>query len=356
MSTVATSKIEYLKPTLSREDLKGVLECLVDEQLSTGEMVRRFEKVFSATFGFKYSISLNSLTSAYHCALRALGVSEGDHVILSDIAPISALDAIYLLKAKPIPIDIGKHSFLMDSERYHEALEQYNPKVVILNHSFGSIANAKNYPLKENTFLLEDFTEAIGTSSGDIPVGKQGHIGICGLNLDAIITTGNGAMLVTSDKSLLESVQSMITGRGKTTELPRFDYNLIDYQAALGLEQLSKLGVLIERKNKIGIAYLQAVQGSTVETYFHNPQQDTFNRFPIVIPSWDYETAHRYFSSLQIETSKAVLEPIHSIIEEKNLNFLNSERLHQKGICIPIYPNLTKENIQRIVWAIRKIY
>ncbi len=69
--------IEFFKPTLSREDLKGVLECLVDEHLSNGEIVERFEKTFCHTFKIKHAISSNSLTSAYHLALLALGVKAG---------------------------------------------------------------------------------------------------------------------------------------------------------------------------------------------------------------------------------------------------------------------------------------
>lgn len=92
--------IEFFKPTLSREDLKGVLECLVDEHLSTGEIVERFEKTFCHTFKIKHAISSNSLTSAYHLALLALGVKAGDSVLLSSYAPISALDAIFLLSSK----------------------------------------------------------------------------------------------------------------------------------------------------------------------------------------------------------------------------------------------------------------
>ncbi len=350
--------IEYLKPTLSREDLRGVLECLVDENLSTGQIVEKFEKLFASTFRFKYTLSVNSLTSAYHCALKALGVGENDAVLLSDIAPMAALDAIFLLRARPILVDIGKNSFHVDKEGFQRALESVRPKVVILDHTFGCLWDAKDYPIPEGCSLLEDFSEAIGVESEIHPVGKQGTIAICSLYVDSIITTGNGAMIVSSDKNCMDAVRAMIFGRSNTrlTDEPKFDYNLIDYQAALGIEQLSKLGVLLERKRKIGLTYIQAVQGSQVETYFKNPAVDTFNRFPIIVPSKDYESVKRYFDSIHIETVHVVPEPLHSVLEENKSQFPNSERLFQRGHCIPLYPNLTKDNIHRISTAIRRIY
>lgn len=350
--------IDYLKPTLSREDLKGVLECLVEDNLSTGEMVEKFEKSFATTFKFKHVLSLNSLTSAYHCALKSLGVAEGDHVLLSDLAPLAALDAIYLLRAKPVIVDLARQSFHMDPAGFQAKLQEFQPKVAILAHSFGCLISASDYPVPETTSILEDFSEAIGAECESIPVGKQGHISICGLQVESVITTGNGAMVVTADAELSQKMKSMVAGRSKTRiqDEPKYDYNLIDYQAALGIEQLSKLGVLLERKRKIAQSYLQAVSGSRIETYFRNPNTDTFNRFPVVVATGSYEETRRYFDSIHIGTMPVAEEPLHTVLELNRNEYPNAERLFQRGHCIPVYPNLTKDNVQRIATAIRRIY
>jgi dTDP-4-amino-4,6-dideoxygalactose transaminase len=353
-----TTDIEYLKPSLSREDLKGVLECLVEDQLSTGEMVEKFEKLFSTTFRYKHSLSVNSLTSAYHLGLKALGIGPGDRVLISDIAPIAALDAIYLLKAEPILVDIGRSSFHMDPETVQARIAEFNPKLIVFQHSFGSLVDFSQYQIPESLMVLEDFSEAIGASSEKMSVGKQGHLGICGLQIDSVITTGNGAMMVTQDVDLFKKLKSMISGRSKFhgIEEPRFDYNIIDYQAALGIEQLSKIGILLDRKKKIAQSYLQALSGSRIETYFRTPLEDTFNRFPVIVSSGTYEETKRYFDSIHIGTKRPIEEPIHSVLEFNRADFPNAEKLFQRGHCIPIYPNLTKDNVQRIATAIRRIY
>ncbi|TGN19011.1 DegT/DnrJ/EryC1/StrS family aminotransferase [Leptospira idonii] len=350
-------EIEFHKPTLSREDLKGVLECLVDEHLSTGEIVERFEKSFCHTFKYKHSISCNSLTSAYHLTLLGLGVGEGDSVILSSFAPVAALDAIFLIKAKPVLVDLAKNSFFPDAEEFRKKREAHNPKVAVFDHSFGSLINIADYELGE-TIAIEDYSEVIGATSEKITVGRQSKVSICGLTAENMITTGNGAMITTNDSSLATALRSLKSDRSSKRVLgePKFDYSLIDYQAALGIEQLSKLGVILERKKKIAQAYLQAVQNSRLETYFAQPNEDTFHRFPIVVSTQGYEEVERYFKSIHIGTQRTITEPLHNILEENKLDYPNAERLYQRGHCIPVYPNLTKDNVQRIATAIRRIY
>jgi perosamine synthetase len=350
--------IEYLKPTLSKEDIKGVLECLVDDNLSTGIMVEKFEKLFSTTFRFKHTLSMNSLTSAYHIALQTLDIGKEDKVLLSSLAPIQALDAIFLLKATPIIVDVAKNSFHMDKEKFQSAIQEFNPKLVILDHTFGCIIDANEYSMPEGTTCIEDFSEVIGATSERVSVGKQGTISICSLQVESIITTGNGAMIVTNDSALNQKLRSMVSGRSKVSivEQAKYDYNLIDYQAALGIEQLSKIGVLLDRKKKIAQSYLQAVSSSRIETYFSHPIEDTFNRFPIVVSSGSYDETKRYFESIHIGTHRIIEEPLHSLLELNKSDFPNAERLYQKGHCIPVYPNLTKDNVQRIATAIRRIY
>lgn len=349
--------IEYHKPTLSREELQRVLECLVADQLSSGTIVEKFEKVFSSTFGVKNAISTNNLTSAYHLSLLALGVGEGDKVAISTFAPLSALDAIFLIKAEPIVVDLGKHSFHMDPAGLKNSISANSVKAIILDHAMGCIFDIHSYEIS-GIPVIEDISEAIGAESETIRVGKQGTISVCGLNVNQVITTGNGAMISTEDSKIANLIRSFKSGNPavkRKNQEPKFDYNLIDYQAAIGIEQLSKIGILIERKRKIAQVYLSSVSHSNIETYFKAPLEDTFNRFTIVCPG-EYEEVERYFKSIQIGTEQVASEPIHHILELPNNDFPNGERLFQRGHSIPIYPNLTKDNVQRISTAIRRIY
>lgn len=351
------TEIEYNKPTLSREDLKTVLEALVEDHLSTGSITSRFEKAFSSTFRTKNVISTNSLTAAYHLALLSLEIRPGDKVVLSTFAPLAALDAIFLLQAKPFVLDLDRHSFHLNRSGLSAALEDPSVKAIVLDHTFGSLVDFSQYDFR-GIPTIEDFSEAVGARTETFTPGKQGKLSICGLSVEYLITTGNGALVCTEDDSLAKKIRARKNGQDpypRKDGQPRLDYDMIDYQAALGIEQLSNLGVILERKRKIAQVYLQSIQGSQVSTHYNDPTTDTFNRFVILAPG-NYDQAERYFRSLQIGTRRTADEPIHHILELGNADFPNGERLYQRGHCVPIYPNLTKDNIQRIAQAIRRIY
>lgn len=355
-SSSKNKNIEFNKPTLSKEELQRVLDCLAEDKLFTGGIVEEFEKEFKSTFGRKNAISVNSLTSAYHLALSAIGIKESDTIILSTIAPLCALDAILMLKAKPVPVDIGKNSFHISAEDLERKIAENDPKAILMDHSFGCLFDSKNYTLGDIP-LIEDFSEALGANSDTISVGRQGIISVCGFSENHIITTGNGAIIVTeNDKlaSIIRSYKTGGTGKRNPTE-PKYDYNLIDFQAAIGIEQLSKLGVLNERKKKIASVFLQSVMASQHETYFKNAKEDQFNRFPVLFGR-PFEEVQRYFKSIHIGIEKITSEPIHHILGYANSEFPNGERLFQKGHCLPIYPNLTRDNINRISSSIRGIF
>ena len=350
-----SKKIDFHKVTFSKEELQTVLECLVEDLMDTGSIVEKFEKDFKSTFAAKYVISANSLFSAYHLALLALGVGENDSVVLSSFAPLPAFDAILLLKAKPVVIDLGKSSFHPDPEKLKTAVDENHPRAVILDHTYGCLVDFKKYDLS-NVNTIEDYSESIGASYDDIPTGKQGTISLCGLSASNVITTGNGAMITTASDTIAETIKAYKYSASlrKKTKI-RFDYNLLDFQAAMGIEQISKLGMIIERKKKIAQVYLQAVLSASHETYFQRAGEDQFNRFPVVI-SKPFDEVQRYFKSLLIGTERTIQEPIHRILELQGSDYPNAERLYQRGHCIPIYPNLTRDNINRIASSLKSIY
>jgi dTDP-4-amino-4,6-dideoxygalactose transaminase len=356
---ISTKKsIEFHKPTLTKEELATVLDCLVDDLMDTGLIVEKFEKDFKSTFGLRNVISTNSLFSAYHLALLSLNLEQGAKVLLSSFAPLSAFYAVQLLGLTPVVVDLSKGSFHMDPEQVKKQIEVHSPQVILLDHTFGCLIDVKCYETKEIP-VIEDYSEALGADSQEIAVGKQGIISICGLAPNHVITTGNGGLLTTNNDSLAETIRNYKLTKKidpkKKLPLVRFDYNLLDFQAAIGIEQITKLGIIIERKKKIAQVYLQAVLAGGHETFFKRASEDQFNRFPVIFNK-NFEEVDRYFKSLQIGTERTTQEPLHRILGLPNSDFPNTERLYQRGHCIPIYPNLTKDNVSRIASSIKALY
>lgn len=352
------SYIEANRPTLSKEELKSVLDCLIQDRLGPGRIVRSFEKTFSRTFGYKNVVALNSLASAYHLAFLALGLKANDSVIMSALAPIQACDAVRYIGARPVLIDVDRNSFHPAMEKIEEKTEELkkngqSPAIFILDHSFGSISPLKSeFFRRENINIVEDFTGIVGSEVNGAFTGNQGHIGVCGLAVSDLLTTGNGAMAVTASQLLFKKMQSLRYGSVREINSVAFDYQTGDFQAAMGLDQISRFGIIIERRKKIGQRYMETLRFTPHESYFKDPGIDAYLKFPLLI-NHKFEKIQRYFNSLQIEIVRAIETPLHNLLNLPRMEFLNSERIYQKAVAIPVYPGLTAGNVERITTALR---
>ncbi len=340
--------IEAQRPTLSKEELVSVLDCLIHDRLMSGSVAGRFEKSFAHTLGFKHALSVNSQTAAYHLAYLAMGIGAGDVVAMSAIAPVGAYDAALYTGAKVILVDIERGSFHPSQEAVQKALQvEAEKKVYILDHTFGAPAALENPG--ENVQVIADFTGLVGS---EMQPAHLGALSICGLSQYDLITTGNGAMIVTNDTKLFQKVDALRYGAKRQEKTIAYDYRLEDFQAAMGLDQLTRLGITLTRRKKIGTKYLESLTRTQHETYFKNPGMDSYLRFPIVV-SRAHDEVIRYFNSLQIGVTRAVDLPLHHLAGLPRLEYPNSERLYQKSVAIPVYPALSANNVERIAQSLR---
>ena len=373
--------IEAHRPTLSRQELESVLDCLIQDRLGQGDITRRFERSFANAFGYKHVLAVNSLAAAYHLSYLALGVQKGTPVLMSALAPIQALDGARYASGEPVLLDADRGSYHPAPEAVLEKLDllietapavapaanqtesenndamfsaapPVNP-VLVLDHTFGSVSPIDASELQtRGAKIIEDFTGLVGSDRDGEYFGKNGHLGVCGLSEYDLLTTGNGAVIVTQDPKLYRILHSLRYGAKRGEGSIAFDYGLEDFQAAMGLDQLSRLGVTLARRKKIAQKYLETLRTTRHEAYFKNAGVDGYLRFPVVINK-SHEEVLRYFASLQIGVGRAVETPLHHILGLARLEYPNAERIYQKSVAIPIYPGLTANNVERIAMSLR---
>ncbi|MBE7437668.1 MAG: DegT/DnrJ/EryC1/StrS aminotransferase family protein [Spirochaetales bacterium] len=351
--------IEAARPTLSRQDLESVLDCLIHDNLNTGMVAGRLEKQVAQAMNFKQVTALNSLSAAYHMALLGLGIGPGDAVLLSVIAPVQAADAIRYCKATPVLVDIDQNSFhpaasaILEKSTAYERETGRPPAACIIDHTFGSPATAAvDALLARKIPVLEDITGLFGTELNDAYAGSRSLVAVCGMSEFDLITTGNGGLVITTDPAIHKKIQELRYGSARQPGSLAYDYRLEDFQAAIGLVQLSRLGITLARRRKIGLRYLETIRQTDHETYFQNPGIDSFLRFPVLIHK-NYEEIKRYFASLHIGIDRAIAEPLHRLLDLPRMEYPNGERLFRKAIAIPLYPGLTAANVERIAASLR---
>ncbi|MCB1170690.1 MAG: DegT/DnrJ/EryC1/StrS aminotransferase family protein [Leptospiraceae bacterium] len=352
--------IEAQRPALSKEELESVLDCLIQDRLGSGSICERFEKSFAQVASYKHALAVNSLTAAYHLAFLSLDLNEGDEVWLNALTSVSALDACRYVGATPRLLDPARGQFHVDQQSVQNALEneprnlgerEYK-KIYVLDHTYGSRNKLDVTWLKQQGFLIvEDFTGMPGAETEEGYTGHAGEVAVCGLSEFDLVTTGNGAMVVTGDQKLQKKMLSLRYGGKRDKKSVAYDYRLEDFQAAMGLIQLSRLGLTLSRRRKIGEKYLQTLRQTKHETYFAEPGVDCYHLFPVVVNK-THDEVERYYNSLQIGITR-IPEPLHHFLDLPRLEFPNAERMYQKSICVPVYPALTANNVERISNSLR---
>ena len=362
------------RPTLSKRELESVLDCLIAEQLGQGQVTRRFERSFGNAFFYPNALALNSPMAAYHIAFLSLDLQAGDHVILSALSSAPAFDAALQVGANIHLLDLEPDSFhprekallalvnkLVSKPKSRAKAKSPDKRegrvLYVADHSMGAPLPYSLSPIKAaGALVVEDFTALPTLDQLEAEKEKetkyQSDFGICGLSEYDLLTTGNGAMLVSMDANLYKKAYALRYGTNRRPNQIAYDYRLEDFQAAMGLVQLSQLGMNLARRKKIASHYLESLSRTKHESYFKNPALDCYLRFPVIFHS-DSAKAKRYFRSLQIGVSAITETPLHHLLGLPPLEFPNTERLFRRSLCLPLYPSLNAGSVERVSSALR---
>jgi dTDP-4-amino-4,6-dideoxygalactose transaminase len=229
------------------------------DQFLGGPKVRAFESAWSRQFGCRYSIAVNSATSALMAAVGAAGIGPGDEVIVPAYTMSATAIAILAYGGIPIFVDIEEKYFCLDFESVEAAITRKTKAIIVVNlfghpaelHRLRTLAEA--HKIK----LIEDNSQAPFSRENDRFSGTIGHIGVFSLNYHKHIHTGEGGVCVTDDDELAIRLQ-LIRNHGENvvehlslkdiTNLIGFNYRMTELSAAIGLVQLDRSDEHIEKR------------------------------------------------------------------------------------------------------------
>jgi dTDP-4-amino-4,6-dideoxygalactose transaminase len=346
------SPIPHSRPTLAAEDLSAVAEVLRSGCIAQGEKVTAFEKELAGRVGVAGGVATNSGTAALCLALRALGVGEGDEVLLPSYACAAILHAVQAVRAVPRLVDSDPVSFNMDPAAARKACSP-RAKALIVVHSFGLPAeldslNALGLP------LIEAGAQALGASYDGRPVGSVGAVGAFSFYATKVITTGEGGMLVSNDPRVLETARDLREYDRKDDARPRFNYKLTDFQAALGLAQLGRLPDFLKRREAIASLYSEGLADLPLRLPLAPPDRARiYYRYVVAGPG----RAESYLSRLQplgVEVRRPVFRPLHRYLGGDG--FPGADEAWERALSLPLYPSLRDHEIERVLAAARLVF
>jgi perosamine synthetase len=268
--------IRLAAPGLGPDEERAVREVLASGNLVQGSRVREFEELLADRVGAREAVAMSSGTAALHAALLALGIGEGDVVVLPAFSFIATANVVELCRARALFVDIDPDSFNMDPEQLDRCLAQLgsdglHAEVVMAVHTFGRIADMpaiRRVATAHGTTLLEDAACALGASFDGRSAGTWGMAGCFSFHPRKVITTGEGGMAVTDDPRLARAMRSL-RNHGQDPEgdafdsvMPGLNYRMTELQAALGLQQMGKLDDILRRRSEIAQRYDETLRAT----------------------------------------------------------------------------------------------
>lgn len=335
-------KIVSTKPTITRKDLEGVLDCMIHDELNTGSPVKTFESAVSDITTLKYPLAVNSLVSAYILIFRALDLSADDEVIIPSFYSSAPLSAMKLTGGIPVIVDSSQSSVFPSVEQIKEKITG-KTKAVILSDSCGFHAETEGLQ-DAGIPVIADISHSIGTEVNEKPAGSYAAFAVASFAPSMIITTGNGGMVLTNNSKHFSVMREMRSGSDET---PGFDFTMTDLQGAMGVSQVMKLKDFIRRRREIALKYYESLRITSHKPVFPYSDSFAYQSFPVLFDS-PADRLDKYWKKNGIEIEKTVSAPLHTLLGLKGFDFPNADRLSKKLFSLPLYPTLTKKEIDKI--------
>lgn len=340
--------------------LAGVVE---NSAFILGEEVKQFEDEFASFCRARYAVGVSSGTAALHLALLATGVGKGDEVITVPYTFTATTEAISYAGAGTIFVDINPEDYNIDISRVEEKITE-RTKAILPVHLYGHpvdmaplLTLADKYGLK----VIEDAAQAHGAEYQGRKVGTRGTVGCFsfypGKNLGAF---GDGGMIVTNDERVADRVRLLRNhGRGEKYEhlVEGYNYRLDALQAAVLRVKLKRLSSWNENRRKHAKLYNELL----AETGAITPIEREYAKHVYhlyVIRVKDREGLQKWLNSRGIATATHYPLPLHLQKAYEHLGykkgaFPSAEKCSQEVISLPMFPELTGEEIKEVSEAIK---
>jgi len=361
-------------PLVDGNEEKYLIECIRTGWISSeGPFVKQFEDQFAERMGRKYGIAVSSGTTALDAAVEALGIGQGDEVILPTFTIISCIEQIVRAGAKPVLVDSNPVTWNMDISQIEDKITS-RTKAIMVVHIFGLPVDmdpvleiAHCHGLK----IIEDAAQMHGQEYKGMPCGGFGDISTFSFYPNKHITTGEGGMIVTNDEHLAEECRSLrnlcFQSQNRFVhERLGWNFRMTNIQAALGLAQLERLDEFVHRKRKMGSRYtelLEGIEGIQLPLVKTDYAENIYWVFGMILdrsPGFGAEEAMHLLGEKKIGC-RPFFCPMHQQPVLQNMGLFKgesypvAENFYKQGFYIPSGMALTEQQIERVAETVIEV-
>lgn len=370
-------------PRIEADDIQAVTKVLESGWLGTGPKVKQFEDDFRIYTGTKYAMALNSCTAGLHLAMVVLGLQPGDEVITTPLTFCATANAVIHAGGRPVFVDIDPQTLNIDPDKIEAAITS-KTKAILPVHFAGRPAamdKIMSIAKKHNLKVVEDCAHAIETEYHGQKAGTFGDIGCFSFYVTKNIVTGEGGMVVTNNEDYADKIK-MYGLHGMSRDawkrfsdegfkhyqvvFPGFKYNMMDIQAALGIQQLKKIDRFYNRRNETWAEYNKRLK-----------------KLPLILPApFEAKTKHAlhlYTVLLNTDKTKMKRDDLLNALIKENIgtgvhytalhlhpyykktfgykagDFPQTEYIADRILSLPISAKLEQTDVDDVIFALEKI-
>ena len=331
--------------------------------VSGGEYVEKFEKEFCKYIKSDFAISVNNGTSAIHLAYLALGLKEGDEIIIPSFGYLAAANLALLMNLKPVFVDVDLETFCIDMNSIKKKITKKTKLIVVIN-TYGNVCDLKpilKLAKLKKINVLEDSAESLGSKYYNKNSGTLADIGTFSFQATKTITTGEGGMVITKKNKRFKYLLKLFRNHGiKNTRymhiVPGHNFRLTNLQASMGYSQIKNFNKIIkDRKNSYNLykKLLKDEKGFKLQRFGKNIDPIVWTMAVVLDPKYygnrdiiikkllnkGIETRNGFFSINRLK----IFKKFHS------RDLKNSDHLSKNLICLPLFNGIKSSEIKYIV-------
>lgn len=331
--------VPHSKPSISKEDKKAVANCIESGMLAEGGLKKRFEEKVATYLGYKSGIAMPSGSAALKLIFKSIGINKSDEVIIPTYVCHSVYDAIVDCGAKPVLCDVSEN-WVMAPENVKPIITK-KTRAIILVHIFGIDVGDIGF-VNRNIIVIHDYCQAFGLRS------KIQGPAFCSFNATKCLTTGEGGMALFNNEKQIENAKRFLKEAGSL-------YIFSDLQASLGISQLQRYKIFLEKRSQIAKKYLKLLSNESLLCTKNISSRSIFYRFTIKSQKNVDEIIKRADEKYKLHIRKGVDELLHRRYNIKSDQYFpNAVKLFKQTLSLPIYPSLKKSEQMRVINFINK--
>ena len=354
------SRIPIYQPWVAATQEDNVLACVRENWISSrGRFVDTFEKHLCEYTGLSAVTSCSNGTTALHLALLALGLNEGDEILVPSFAYVAAVNAIAYVRATPRFVDIDPSTWNICPT---DAEKKISPKTkaIICVHTYGvpcDMTTLRDFADHNKLFLIEDSAEALGSFQGGKHIGTTADVCTFSFFGNKTITTGEGGAVGSRDPDIVAIAsrlknQGLVQQGGYEHDIVGYNYRMTNIQAAIGVAQLAEVNKILNLKCKIADRYrrdlidfaeFQDCSTQQCSNWINTIKLGSIERTQVL---------HKALERNNIEVRPGFSQVDKMPMYKSEPLLPRTQELADRLLCLPSHPSLTEDQQTRVIEAI----